>query len=92
MSNLGKYTPLYNWLVDQGEDKTSIELSFKRIEEIIGDALPKSALEYSAWWLDRSENTTHSQAKSWLEAGWQIEQVDLTAQQVYFTRAKPEKI
>jgi hypothetical protein len=51
----------------------SISLSYKEIEKIIGEKLPKSAFVHRAWW----SNTGHEHAKIWTDAGWKVEDVKL---------------
>lgn len=69
---IGKYSPLYHSLRMKDED--SIELSVEQIESILGFKLPASALKHRAWW---SNGITHSQAKAWLYADWEVDQVSL---------------
>ncbi len=48
-------------------------LSFKDIERIIGNTLPKSAYVHAeAWW---SNNYDHSQAIAWMDAGYETDYV-----------------
>lgn len=58
-------------------------LSFDEIEGIIGRALPASAHRHRAWW---ANTDTHSQALTWLAAGWKVETADLEAKEVTFVR------
>ena len=51
----------------------SISLSYKEIEKIIGEKLPKSAFVHRAWW----SNTGHEHAKIWTDVGWKVEDVKL---------------
>ena len=76
-----KYDPLYDHLVNHPE--TVIALSFSEIERILGFALPASARRYQAWWANEREGT-HSHARSWLEASYGTQGVDLNAQTVRF--------
>ena len=76
-----KYDPLYHHLANSSE--TVIALSFSEIERILGFALPASARRYQAWWANEREGT-HSHARSWLEASYGTQGVDLNAQTVRF--------
>jgi hypothetical protein len=59
-------------------------MSFAEIERILRFKLPKSAYEYEAWW---SNNPTgHSHSRTWIDAGWRTEAVDLAARKVTFQR------
>ena len=50
--------------------------------------LPKSACTRLTWW-DNTVNSTLSHKHAWLHAGWQVEQVDLSAKWVRFIRNTP---
>lgn len=58
-------------------------LSFDEIEKIIGRELPASAHRHRAWW---ANTDTHSQALTWLSAGWKVDAADLDAEEVTFVR------
>ncbi len=63
-------------------------LSFDEIERIIGDSLPDSSIRHAeAWW---SNNKDHSQAISWLEAGYETECVSDTYKEkkIIFVKAE----
>lgn len=68
----GKYTPLHSWLLELQTD--SVSLTISEVENILGFPLPASAYQYRAWW---SNDISHSQAKSWLFAGWITNKVNL---------------
>ena len=76
-----KYDPLYDYLVNSPE--TVVSLRFSEIEFILGFTLPASARRYRAWWANEREGT-HSHARSWLEASYGTQGVDLNAQTVRF--------
>lgn len=63
-----------------------IMLGTKKIEGIINDKLPKSAYEYQAWWLEKSQGS-HVQSNTWLNAGWRVDTVNLQEKWVRFIRA-----
>jgi hypothetical protein len=80
---MGKYEPLPQFLAHKAG--TTHRLGFDQIERVLGFKLPKSAYEHEAWW---SNNPTgHSHSRSWLEAGWRTQDVDLQARKVTFQRA-----
>ena len=82
-----KYLPITEFLVDQSTDR--IRLDFEALEKLLGASLPRSADEYQAWW---ANDASHSQAKAWLEAGWQTENLNLTNRTVEFVRvAEPRR-
>lgn len=75
------YAPMMQFLTAQAADR--IRLDFREVERILGRPLPKSAGDYQAWW---ANDPTHSQAKAWLEAGWQTENLNLGGRTVEFVR------
>jgi len=81
----GKYSLIGEWLKERGDFQGNIELSFDDIEEIIGDELPPSAREHRAWWGNHYHN---AQAKSWLDAGWLVDNVDLAQEKVTFRQSR----
>lgn len=83
---MGKYAPIADFLIDQSADR--IRLDFEALERLLGAPLPKSADEYQAWW---ANDASHSQAKAWLEAGWQTENLNLSRRTVEFVRVRKKK-
>lgn len=83
---MGMYDPLREYLSGQRGD--SCTLTFRDIEEIIGDSLPSSAKRannYKAWW---ANDRTHVQSASWIRAGWRTAgSPDLEAERIRFTRS-----
>ena len=83
---MGKYRLLGEYLTQQ--KGASCTLTFGGIERIIGDSLPPSARNprnCAAWW---SNDGTHPQARSWMQAGWHSAgRPDVDAGQVRFVRA-----
>ena len=66
-----KYVALKNYL--QKSNQPIVKLTFEQIEKIIGDSLPNSAMTHAeSWW---SNNADHSQAVSWLHAGYETDYV-----------------
>ncbi|PLX38035.1 MAG: hypothetical protein C0606_07265 [Hyphomicrobiales bacterium] len=59
---------------------------FDEIGEILGKALPPSASEHRTWWANHGGQMVHQQA--WLDAGWRVENVDLSRRQVVFRRMR----
>lgn len=71
MLRAGKYDPLKDFLKNCSDSR--VQLTYKKIEEIIEKPLPDSAYKYREWWA----NGGHSQADAWLEAGWKVDHVGL---------------
>ena len=61
----------------------SVSFSFDEVEEIIGFELPNSAYKYAAWW---GNDCSHSQARAWMQAGWEVSRVDLDKREVQLIR------
>jgi len=76
---MAKYEKLTDWL----NHPQRLLLTFREIEHIIKDHLPESAHTYVAWWGKQSES---EQCRAWQDAGWEIETVDLKAEEVVFRR------
>ena len=67
---------------------------FKRVEELLGEALPPSALEYEQWWrggrVKRGRIDANwqdqVQQRAWEDVGWTVEDLDLFLKNVTFRR------
>lgn len=81
----GKYTPLENYLRNLPADQNEITLGFAEIERILNDSLPASAYEYEVWWAKEKEGN-HVDARSWSNAGWMVESLDLSEKWVKLIR------
>ncbi|WP_109479927.1 HNH endonuclease [Paraburkholderia sp. C35] len=83
---MSKYAPLADHFRQAtGQDVT---LSFDRIEQIIGDSLPPSALHHDEWWQNSTPGAdSHVQALAWMTPGWRKTRVDRAARYVTFSRA-----
>jgi len=64
----GKYNKLNKYLKNY-----NFTLSLNEIEKILGEELPRSAYDYKAWW----SNSGHEHAKTWTNAGWKVNHVNL---------------
>ena len=81
----GKYTPLETYLLALPKSRKEITLSFGQIEGILKFELPASAYEDESWWL-REKEGNHVHARAWTNAGWKIEQVDVSRRQARMVR------
>ena len=68
---MSKYDLLGKYLSVCGKEE--LTLNMKEIEIIIGDKLPYSAYNYSAWWAN--EVKSHSHSKSWVNEGYNTREV-----------------
>lgn len=79
----GKYQPLYEHLVSLSANEW--RTTFAEVESILGNSLPDAARTHRPWWAnDRSPS--RSQAKAWLEAGWETRNVSMSCETVEFHR------
>ena len=76
----------YEKLTDRLYNPQRLLMTFREIEHIIEDHLPESAHKYKAWWVEQSAS---EQCRAWLDAGWEVESVDLRAEEVTFRRVSP---
>jgi hypothetical protein len=83
----GKYTPLEKYLSDLPESTREITLTFEQIEKILAGKLPSSAYEDQRWWEHETEGN-HRNTRSWSNAGWMVDSLDVNAKWVKFVRAR----
>jgi hypothetical protein len=69
----------------RGAFTSVVKLSFARIDGLIGSNLPMAAYREEAWW-SNSASSVH--AKSWLNAGWEVQEVNLTEGFVVFKKVR----
>jgi len=83
--SVGKYDPLRRYLMFRAAFTNAVELHFAKIDGIISDNLPMSAFRNEKWW-NNSSSSCH--AKSWLDAGWRMHEVNLLEGYVVFQKVK----
>lgn len=74
-----KYQPLTNYLLKTG--KKEIKLSLEEIQTILGFPLDLSAYRYREFWANCTAST---KAYSWMDAGYEIANVDLKTETILF--------
>jgi len=74
-----KYEPLELHLHGIPAATTELTLTFRRVEELIGRSLPRSAFEYREWWSNQKDTANRPQARAWTNAGFIVEAVRQTA-------------
>lgn len=84
-----KYSALSQYL--SGLSANTASLTFREIEEIIGNQLPSSAFKHHAWWANESDGT-HTWAHLWQAAGWLRDSVNFEQRIVTFRRANEAEI
>ena len=79
-----KYAPLEAHLLECRE--AEVPMTFERVEEIVGTALPPSAFRHRAWWSNNPTNSviTHT----WLRAGYKSAEVDMTERKLVFRKSE----
>ena len=83
----GKYTPLEKYLSELPESTREMTLTFEQIEKILTGKLPPSAYEDRRWW-DHETEGNHRNTRSWSNAGWRVESLDVNAKWVKFVHAR----
>lgn len=81
-----KYQLLADHLAAQPAAQQRVTLTFPEIDALLAPAaaaLPASARAHRPWW---ANDRTHSQAKAWLDRGWETGEVDMAGESVTFTR------
>lgn len=74
-----KYESLKKYLSENSSPK--IVMTFEQLESIIGQKLPKSALNYRAYF---ANTNTHSISKAWLNAGYRVSSVNYYERTIEF--------
>jgi len=79
---MSKYDPLTKAL--ERSSRASVPMSFAEVERILGFDLPRSARTHRPWW--SNDGRSHTQARSWLSAGYRASEVNLEGEEVVFLR------
>jgi hypothetical protein len=80
-----KYGGLTGHLKFRGSFTSLVKLTFARIDGLIGSNLPMAAYREKTWW-SNSGSSVH--AKSWLKAGWEVQEVNLEEGFVVFKKVR----
>jgi hypothetical protein len=83
--SFSKYDGLAKHLKFRGAFTRLVKLSFARIDGLIGSNLPINAYRDEKWW---SNSASNIHAKSWLDAGWEIQEVNLKEGSVVFKKVR----
>jgi len=83
--SVSRYGGLTSYLRFRGAFTSTVKLSFARMDGIIGENLPMSAYRSEEWW-DNLPGSPH--AKGWLDAGWEVREVNLKEGCVVFKKVK----
>ncbi len=82
---VSKYEGLTKHLIFRGAFTRIVKLSFARIDGLIGTNLPISAFREEKWW-SNSPGSAHS--RGWLDAGWEVQEVNLKEGYVVFKKVR----
>jgi hypothetical protein len=82
---VSKYGGLTSYLKFRSSFTNVVKLSFARMDGIIGDNLPMSAYRDENWW---SNLPTNVHSKAWVDAGWEVQEVNLKKGYAVFKKAK----
>ncbi len=82
---VSKYAGLESHLKFRAAFTSIVKLSFARIDGLIGSDLPMNAYRDPAWW---SNTSSSAHAKAWLDAGWEVQEVNLKEGTVVFKKVR----
>jgi hypothetical protein len=80
-----KYEGLTGHLKFRGAFTSIVKLTFARIDGLIGSNLPMEAYRNESWW---SNSASSAHAKGWLDAGWEVQEVNLKEGTVVFKKVR----
>jgi len=80
-----KYSPFTSYLKFRAGFTDTVKLSFAKIDGIMGENLPMTAYREEKWW-NNSPDDAHT--KAWLNAGWNVQEVNLKEGYVVFKKVK----
>ena len=87
--HVSKYGGLTGYLKFRASFTNVVKLSFAKMDGIIGDNLPMSAYRDEKWW---TNVPTDVHVKAWLDAGWNVQEVNLKEGYVVFKKVKDVKV
>lgn len=83
--SVGKYDGLASHLKFRAAFTSLVKLSFARIDGLIGSSLPTGAFRDESWW---SNSASNAHAKAWLNAGWEVQEVNLKEGFITFKKVR----
>jgi hypothetical protein len=87
--SVSKHERLKGYLLFRGAFTSTVKLGFARIDGIIGENLPMSAYRSEKWW-GNLPSSPH--AKGWLDAGWEVREVNLKEGYVVFKKVREVQV
>ena len=82
---VSKYDGLTRHLKFRAAFTSQVKLTFARMDGLIGTNLPMEAYRSEAWW---SNLPSSAHAKDWLDAGWEVQEVNLKDGYVVFKKVR----
>ncbi len=82
---VSKWVGLEGHLKFRAAFTNTVKLTFARIDGLIGSNLPMAAYRDVAWWSNASSSI---HAKAWLDAGWEVQEVNLKEGHVVFKKVR----
>jgi hypothetical protein len=83
VESVARYNPLRDYLASYRA--AQLNLTFGYIESILKFELEKAAYTFKSWW---ANDRKKPQALAWLEAGWEVVDVDMQREGVVFKNTK----
>ena len=83
VESIARYNPLRDYL--SSYRARQLNLSLEHIENIIGAKLDTAAYTLKSWWKNDPKNP---QANAWLEAGWEVDDIDLRQRGILFKKVR----
>lgn len=83
---MAKYDALRAYLESLPSGQKRVTLGFGRIEQLLDEPLPPSAVKYEAWWKGSRTWRDQVQVQAWQAAGWTVDELDLFLRTVTFRR------
>ncbi len=82
---VSKWVGLESHLKFRAAFTDAVKLKFARIDGLIGSNLPMEAYRDPAWW---SNSSSSAHAKAWLDAGWEVQEVNFKEGHVTFKKVR----
>jgi hypothetical protein len=82
---VSKYAGLEGHLKFRAAFTSVVKLSFARIDGLIASNLPMNAYRDTEWW---SNSSSSAHAKAWLNAGWEVQELNLKEGYVVFNKVR----
>ena len=82
---MNQYGRLTGFLLNQPSTEVTVTFAEMEDQEKIGISLPSAAKRSVRWWENESARDAR-QSRAWMDAGWEVARMDLSAQRITFRR------